>query len=128
MYWIINLKDDREEVGKIMLNLAFGSFYILIYLLVFKNIRLPSWQGLVGAAYIGLFEMSITFVIWLRALQFSVNTAKVSNLIYLSPFIALFWIRLAVGEHIYPATVAGLAIVVAGIIMQQMTGKEKIEK
>jgi drug/metabolite transporter (DMT)-like permease len=124
LYWIINLKDDREEVGKIMLNLVFGCFYILVYLLLFRKIEMPAWEGIAGAVYIGLFEMSITFVIWLKALQFSINTAKVSNLIYLSPFIALFWIRLTVGEYIYPATVIGLAFVVAGIILQQFSGRE----
>lgn len=123
-YWILNMKDKREETGKIMLNLAFGFVFILIYLLATGSVGLPGKYAIIGSVYIGLFEMSITFVIWLKALQFSVNTAKVSNLIYLSPFIALFWIRMFVGENIHWPTIIGLVIIVAGIVMQQLSSKK----
>ena len=122
LYWIINLKDDREETGKIMLNLLFGFLYVLVYLIFTDGIALPDFRGLMGAAYIGMFEMSITFVIWLKALQYSVNTARVSNLVYLSPFIGLIWIWLTVGETIHLATIIGLAFIIAGIVWQQFVG------
>lgn len=127
LYWILNMKDEREETGKIFLNLVFGFFYILVYLSITKGIYFPSSEALLGAAYIGMFEMSITFVIWLKALQFSSNTAKVSNLIYLSPFIALFFIRYAVGEKIHLATVIGLFFIVAGIILQQFVTNKPVK-
>lgn len=126
-YWILNMKDKREETGKIFLNLLFGFLYILIYLLFTKGIQIPSAKAVLGAVYIGMFEMSITFVIWLKALKFSSNTAKVSNLVYLSPFIALFFIRYAVGEEIHLATVVGLGFLIAGIIVQQFIS-EKVSK
>ena len=126
VYWILNMKDKREETGKIMLNLLFGFIYILIYLLVTgTKIHFPEKHAIIGVIYIGLFEMSITFVIWLKALTYSANTAKVSNLIYLSPFIALLIIRLAVGEKIHISTIIGLFFIVGGIIFQQLTGTEK---
>jgi drug/metabolite transporter (DMT)-like permease len=77
------------------------------------------WQGLAGGIYIGLFEMGITFVLWLNALKYSSTTAKVSNLIYLSPFLSLILIYFTVGETILPSTVIGLSLIVAGIGMQQ---------
>ena len=55
--------------------------------------------------------MSITFVIWLMALKYSENTAKVSNLIFLSPFIALIFISITVGETIRIATLIGLVLI-----------------
>ena len=126
IYWIMNMKDSREDTGKILLNLVFGVIYISIYLLLTSGIRLPSPEALTGTVYIGLFEMSITFVIWLKALQLSENTARVSNLIYLSPFIALFIIRLAVGEKIHLTTVTGLIFIVAGIILQQIIANRQM--
>jgi drug/metabolite transporter (DMT)-like permease len=120
-YWILNMKDQREESGKILLNLCFGFVYITLYLLITDGIVLPEPNALLGAFYIGLFEMSLTFVIWLKALQYSVNTARVSNLIYLSPFIALYWIRLIIGEDIHTTTLIGLVFIVAGIVLQQLT-------
>jgi len=126
IYWILNLKDKkRSSQVKIFFNLVFGLIYLLIYLWI-KNIEitLPSWQAILGAVYIGLFELSITFVIWLTALKLSSNTAKVSNLVYLSPVIALFWIWLTVGEKIHLSTVVGLFFIVGGIFIQQLLGRQ----
>ncbi len=123
-YWILNMKDKREETGKIFLNLFFGFIYILIYLLFTSDsISFPTGYALLGSIYIGIFEMSLTFVIWLLALKNSENTAKVSNLIYLSPFIALFFIRFTVGEEIHFSTFIGLIFIVGGILIQQFIRK-----
>ncbi len=127
-YWILNMKDKREETGKIFLNLIFGFIYIIIYLLATsESISFPTGYALAGSIYIGLFEMSITFVIWLLALTNSSNTAKVSNLIYLSPFIALFFIRFTVGEEIHFSTFIGLIFIVAGILLQQLINKRSLK-
>ena len=74
--------------------------------------------ALLGAAYVGMIEMGVAFVMWLSALKLSENTARVGNLIFLSPFVSLFFIRAFVGEEIHTATVVGLALVVAGIAFQ----------
>jgi drug/metabolite transporter (DMT)-like permease len=63
--------------------------------------------------------MGITFILWLMALKLSSTTAKVSNLIYLSPFISLILIHFFVGEVILISTVIGLAFIVGGIVLQQ---------
>lgn len=120
LYWILNMKDSREDSGKIAINLLFGLVYLIIYLGITNTSLIPEngW-GLIGCLYIGIFEMSLTFVIWLKALNYSENTAKVSNLIYLSPFIGLFFIRLLVGEPIHLSTIIGLFIIVVGILIQQ---------
>jgi drug/metabolite transporter (DMT)-like permease len=119
LYWIFNVKDQREAVSKLFLNFCFGFLYSLIACAVSCNLHTPTMFGLAGAIYIGLFEMGITFVLWLYALKYSSTTAKVSNLIYLSPFISLIIIHFAVGETILPSTVAGLLMIISGIILQQ---------
>ena len=119
VYWIINLKDKRETVSKLFLNFFFGLLYVFITIALTKHFWIPPWKGLAGAVYIGLFEMGITFLLWLNALKLSSTTAKVSNLIYLSPFISLIIIHFAVGEAILLSTVAGLALIVTGILWQQ---------
>ncbi|MCF8229919.1 MAG: DMT family transporter [Bacteroidales bacterium] len=119
LFFILNMKDQRAENIKIFLNISFGFVYVLILVLLFFEIKLPESYGLLGVAYIGAFEMGITFVIWLTALRLSSNTARISNLVYLSPFIALVFIRYAVGEVILLSTVVGLFFVVCGIILQK---------
>ncbi len=123
-YWILNMKDPREETGKILLNMLFGLIYLIIYFAVQGRWPvIPTIAGLIGSFYIGTFEMSLTFVIWLKALNYSADTAKVSNLIYLSPFLGLFWISHAVGENIHGYTMVGLAFIVGGILLQQWKKK-----
>jgi drug/metabolite transporter (DMT)-like permease len=113
------MKDQREAVTKLFLNFCFGFLYIFITIMVIKGFTIPSWQGVAGSVYLGFFEMGIPFVLWLRALKLSTTTAKVTNLIYLSPFISLLFIHFAVGETILFSTVTGLILIVSGIIMQQ---------
>ena len=58
----------------------------------------PPMTGIAGGIYIGLFEMSLAFYCWSLALKATDNTAKISNLIFLSPFISCslsggFWVN-----------------------------------
>jgi len=118
-FWIFNVKDQREAVSKLFLNFFFGFLYTFIAVAISGKLSLPSWQGITGSIYIGFFEMGITFVLWLNALKFSTTTAKVSNLIYFSPFISLIIIHFTVGETILFSTVTGLCFIISGIILQQ---------
>ena len=123
LFWIYNIRDQRDEVAKLFLNFAFGFVFILIAMLLSSRMTIPHTAGLLGAAYVGLFEMGVTFVLWLKALKLSRTTAQVGNLIYLSPFVSLVLIRVVVGETILPSTVVGLVFIVAGILLQQYHSK-----
>jgi len=120
LFWLLNVKDKREEVSKLFLNFAFGFLYILIFSAFYSDIFIKSWQGLLGACYVGFFEMGITYIIWLMALKLSATTAKVTNLIYLSPFTSLIFIHFIVGEEILISTITGLVLIIAGIVWQQL--------
>jgi drug/metabolite transporter (DMT)-like permease len=119
LYWIYNTRDTRDPVAGLLLNFLFGLPFILAWCLLFTGLSLPSLPGLAGAAYVGFFEMGVTFALWLKALKLSENTAKVGYLIFLSPFLSLVFIHLLVGEEIMGSTVAGLALIVAGLTIQQ---------
>ena len=63
--------------------------------------------------------MGLTFVLWISALRLSRNTAQVSGLIFLAPFLSLVWIHQVLGEAIHPSTLVGLVLIVGGIILVQ---------
>ncbi len=129
IYWILNMKDPREESGKILLNMIFGLLYLFIYFAIRGDWPVvPTIYGMLGSVYIGIFEMGLTFVIWLKALNYSSDTARVSNFIYLSPFLGLFWINHTVGEHIHGYTLVGLVFIVGGILLQQWRHKKESER
>lgn len=124
LFWIFNIKDKTDDVIKLFLNFAFGSIYIFLYILLFKGFNFPEIKGIVGSVYIGLFEMGITYLLWLTALRKSITTAKISNLVFISPFISLILINLLVGEKILFATFIGLVFIVSGILLQQLIDRK----
>lgn len=123
LFWIFNLKDQRDEVIKLFMNFVFGTVYVFIALMYFSGFNSISFKGLTGALYIGLFEMGLTYVLWLKALKLSSNTAVVSNLVYLSPFISLIVIRSVIGEKILLSTIIGLFLIICGIAVQHLSRK-----
>jgi drug/metabolite transporter (DMT)-like permease len=120
LFWILNVKDKREEINKLFFNFLFGFIYILILNLCLGNLVLPGIKGLLGSIWVGLFEMGITFVVWLKALRYSSTTAKVTNLIFLSPFLSLGIIHFVVGETILTSTFIGLSMIIGGILLQKL--------
>lgn len=118
LYWIYNTRDDRDPVAGLWLNFVFGFPFVAAACWLFSDLRVASLPGLLGAAYVGLFEMGVTFVCWLMALRLATNTAQVGYLIFVSPFLSLVFINLLVGEAIRPGTLAGLGLIVAGLVVQ----------
>lgn len=123
LYWIFNTKDRRDPVVGLFVNFLCSFPFVLGYYLWTSELRWPALEGLLGAAYIGTFEMGACFVLWLLALKKTANTARISNLIFISPFLSLIFIYFLVGETILPATFAGLLLIVAGLLCQRLGTK-----
>lgn len=118
-YWLITMKSRGKDLENLALSFLFGSIYTFILYVYVHGFTLPVWQGLAGSLYVGMFEMGITFFLWMKALQLTSSTATISNYIYLVPFLSLIWIRIIVGEEILPATLMGLLLIITGILLQQ---------
>ncbi len=125
LYWIFNTKDDRDPVASLFLSFLMGLPFTFIACLFTSGLHPADVRGLLGAAYIGTFEMGITFVFWLNALKLSANTARVGNLIFLSPFLSLIFIHFIVGEHIYASTFTGLIFIVTGLMVQSYGSRNR---
>jgi len=125
LFWLYNVKDKRDQVVKLFWIFIFGFMYILIYAVIMGRFQLPSKFALIGNIYVGFFEMGITFILWLMALQKAASTAKVTNLIFLTPFISLLIINRVLHESITLSTIAGLVLIISGILWQQ-TGRKKL--
>ena len=124
LYWIFNLKDKREELSKLLVKFSFGFIYILVFALINGDLQHMPVEGFIGSIYIGTIEMAVAFALWLTALKHAQTTAKVSNLIYISPFLSLIFVSIFVGETIAMSSWVGLIFIVAGIVIQQFSQKE----
>jgi drug/metabolite transporter (DMT)-like permease len=121
LFWLITLRSSGDQVVALAGGFGFGVLYLLAAGLLtggLAGLRSIPWQGFAGATCVGLFEMGITFVVWLRALSLARSTAEVGSLVYLTPFLSLVFIGTAAGEVVSPWTVAGLGLVISGIAFQ----------
>ncbi len=119
IFWLLNMKDKRQETQKLFLNFIFGAIYIIIYHLLFENIIIENYTSFFAAIYVGIFEMGITFVLWLTALRYASSPEKISSLVYLSPFLSIFFISFFLHENIHFTTIVGLIFIVLGIILSK---------
>lgn len=131
LYWIGNTKSTVDPTVGLFLNFLIGLPLILGATIMFSELPSLSTEALMGAAYVGFFEMGITFALWLTAMKYAAmpdggGTARVANLIFLSPFLSLIFIYFLVGETILPSTVVGLGFIIAGnALMQLKTRRSK---
>lgn len=121
-YWIVNTKDKRDPVLGLFLNFLCSLPLIGIYLLITEGFRSIGLAGVLGSAYVGTFEMGIAFISWLLAMKLTQSTARIANLIFISPFLSLVLIHFIVGEEIMFSSVVGLIFIVAGLLIQTLAG------
>lgn len=123
LYWIFNRRDSREPVLGLCLNFMFAIPLIFIYCWYTGQLNITAWQGIVGGAYVGLVEMGLGFVFWLYAMKNTQSTARIANLIFISPFISLILISQVLGEPILWTTIVALGLIISGLLVQQLSKK-----
>jgi drug/metabolite transporter (DMT)-like permease len=123
VYFIFNMKDKRDESVKLFTNFLFASVFLLVALMLSPDKTGISSKGIAVSVYVGFFEMGITFYFWLKALQLAPTSDKVSNLVYLAPFISLIFVHFIIKEPVYYTTPAGLLLIISGILIQNRRSK-----
>ena len=126
-YWILNAKNKADPVVGVLLGFIVALPFAVALSIYEGAIWEQSFQGWLAVTYVGLFEMGITFMLWLSALKATDNTARISNLIFISPFISLLLLAYIIGETIPPSTLIGLVMIVSGLIFQQVMKPSNID-
>jgi hypothetical protein len=120
LYWLLNTRDRREPLVGQWQNFSVGLPVLTLLLLVAgPGFQWHGWQALSAGVYVGLFEMGVAFILWQLAMHNISRTAKVSNLIFLSPPVSLMLLYFIVGEPIRLSTLAGLVLILVGLGLQQ---------
>ncbi len=118
-YWLLNKKTDAPALESVLICFLCGTPALLIIAINNGSSFHFTATNVVASIYIGLFEMSVAFVFWLKAMSYAVRTAQISSLIYVSPFLSLLFINLILDEPIYLSTLAALIIIVIGLFLQK---------
>ena len=125
LYWIIVTKLREDTIVVLFANFSVGLAWIIVYILLsHTEIHMES-NGMLGALYIGLFEMGVTFVLWGKALAMTTRISSISTLIFLSPIFSLVLIYFVAGEVITGSTVVALGLILLGLLIQQKKPKSR---
>ena len=118
-YWIATVR-LRVHPVPMMLN-GFAVATPLVALVCHFGPGLPtlSARTLGFGAWVGLVEIGVTFLLWQRALRLTSKAGRISQLIFLSPFLSLVLIAVVLGERIHPSAVVGLALIVGGLVLSR---------
>ncbi|WNL43408.1 DMT family transporter [Halomonas sp. PAMB 3264] len=125
LYWLLNTRDAREPLVGQWQNFSIGLPILTLLLLLGPGITGHGLAALGAGVYVGLFEMGIAFILWQLAIHRVSRTARVTNLIFLSPPVSLFLLHVVVGEPLLASTFAGLALILTGLALQQLTSHKK---
>jgi drug/metabolite transporter (DMT)-like permease len=119
VYWLLNTRNRGGVNAVLLVSFCFGTLYLAVYgALRGHSFALPG-RALPWIAYIGVFEMGLTYILWNTALRTASSTASVGNMVFLAPFVSLIPIMVVVGETIAPSTIAGLVLVTGGILIEK---------
>jgi drug/metabolite transporter (DMT)-like permease len=122
LYWLGNTRFSQgdqalDPVVGLFVGFACALPPVTAVTLGFSSLHFTA-AGVAAGAYVGAVEMGFTFVLWLTAMRLTDSTARIANLIFLSPFLSLVFIHYVLGEHVVPATLVGLVFIVSGLLLQ----------
>lgn len=117
LFSIINKKKNYNKYLSMMLFYMISFIISLLYILCLKELFIPEGNQLIGLLWIGIFTSATAFTSWAIALEKG-DTAKISNLAYITPFLSLIWTRLILKEKISIYAIIGLVVIILGILIQ----------
>lgn len=117
LYWILNTRTSSDPL--LMMLLSFALALVPLAALTYWVDGWPALnlQTLAYGLWIGAIEMGFTFLLWQRALRLTRQAARIGQLIFLAPFLGLIPIHYLVGEPILWTSVAGLGVIVCGLLI-----------
>ena len=120
LYWIINTKDEGDPIVSLLLSFLVSSPFIITLLLLTNGFPVFDVKAMAAGIYVGLFEMGITFVLWLMALKTSTRTANISTLAFLTPLLSMVFIAVILKEAITHTTLIGMGLIIAALAIQRL--------
>ena len=117
LYWRATIRMNCHPV--ILMLIGFAVATPIIGVLCWSTDGFPplTLRALSVGAWVGLFEMGVTFLLWQKALSETRQVAKVGLLIFLSPFISLLLIDQILGESVHPSAIISLGLIILGVLL-----------
>lgn len=114
-YWLASARSPLPPVTLMAWSFLFATPLLAAACALGPGLPAPTGRNLAFGAWVGLVEMGFAFLFWQRAMRLTAHAARIGQLIFLSPFLSLVLIAMVLGEDVRSSSVAGLAVIVAGL-------------
>jgi len=127
LFSVYGKKYNYDKIVSMMFYYLFTFFFISITTIIFSEIPQITLFETIGLVWLGVFCNGLAFISWFLALKHG-DTAKMSNIVFLTPFLSLVYIYFLLDEKILISSVIGLVLIVLGIIVQSLNNKIPTKK
>ena len=117
IFTALNQKMNYNKSMTLMVSYFAAFIFTTLVNLFNGDIFVPETNQIIGFVWNGVFAVAIANIFWVMALEKG-KTEKVSNLAYITPFLSLIWTYLFLNEPIKLNSLAGLIIIISGILIQ----------
>lgn len=115
VYWLYSVKQTMHSFWFLWIGFMSAAPLMIIYCLFTSGLPELNTHTLIYGMWIGLIEMGFAFLLWHFAVSNTTNVARLSQLIFISPFISLLLIHFILNEAIHESAILGLILIVIGL-------------
>ncbi len=125
LFSVLGKKHEHEKFTSMLVYYTSSFILITPTMLVVSKFTIPtSPTTILSLLFLGGLANSIGFVFWFKALKIG-HTHKMANIVYVNPFLSLIFVYFLNNETIPFASIIGLVLIVAGIVIQLMKTSKK---
>lgn len=117
LFVVLNKRLPYDPMVNMMLYYAQSAILAAVYVAALEDLPRVSSVELPGFLWIGIGCHAIAYVSWALAMKHG-QTAKIANLAYITPFLAMVVAHFVLGDPFSGWSVGGLLVIVAGIFLQ----------
>lgn len=119
-YWLTIARVEVDPIGFMAWSFAFGTLFVGCLCLSGPGLPPLSTETVLYGSWVGLIEMGVIYLVWQRALRLTNHAGRLGQLIFLAPFLSFVPIATVLGETIHATSIAGLAVIVAGLLVTRV--------
>lgn len=120
VYWLFSAiwkKFDYDTINSMLFFQIISFILITIIISIFSNFVWLNFYEFLWMIWMWFFVNWLAYIFWFLALK-NWDTAKISNLVFLTPFIWLVFIYLFTWEKIYLSSLVWLIIIIIWVLIQ----------
>lgn len=117
LFSVLGKRRDYDRYVSMMFYYLFATIFSAVPVLMRSGLPRLSIAQLLGVVWLGVFANGVAFVFWFLSLRHG-DTARMSSIIFLTPFLSLVYIYFLLDEEILLSSFLGLILIVLGIAIQ----------